>query len=92
MSNWLFHGNPKRFPVLDHLHDGESDIDWLITQHLDDVSIGYRFANPTIVGRGSHAIAGRHVGQSFASQRAGRPRLLPADTVVESLGGWSRCG
>lgn len=40
MSNWLFHGNPKRFPVLDHLRQGESDIDWLITQHLDDVSIG----------------------------------------------------
>ncbi len=40
MSNWLFHGNPKRFPMLDHLHNGESDIDWLITQHLDDVSIG----------------------------------------------------
>ena len=92
MSNWLFHGNPKRFPVLDHLRDGESDIDWLITQHLDDVSIGFHHADPTIVGRGCRAIFGQHVGRSLASQRDGRPRLLPADTVVESLGGWSRCG
>ena len=40
MSNWLFHGNPKRFPVVNHLRDGETDIAWRITQHLDDVSIG----------------------------------------------------
>ena len=24
VSNWLVHGNTKRFPVLEHLHDGES--------------------------------------------------------------------
>lgn len=39
MSNWVFQGNPKRFPVLDHLLDGETEIAWSVTQHLDDVSI-----------------------------------------------------
>lgn len=39
MSNWVFQGNPKRFPVLDHLLDGETDANWSVTQHLDDVSI-----------------------------------------------------
>jgi len=40
MSNWLFHGNPKRFPIIDDLRDGDADTNWVITQHLDDVSVG----------------------------------------------------
>ena len=38
MANWLFQGNPKRFPVLDHLLDGETEISWSVSQHLEDVS------------------------------------------------------
>ena len=40
MSNWLFQGNPKRYPVLDHLLDGEMDVDWSVTRHLDEISGG----------------------------------------------------
>jgi len=40
MSNWLFHGNPKRFPIIEDLRDGGAETNWGITQHLDDVSIG----------------------------------------------------
>lgn len=40
MSNWLFQGNPKRYPVLDHLLDGEMEIDWTVTQHLNEISGG----------------------------------------------------
>jgi len=39
MANWVFQGNPKRFPVLDHLRDGETEAAWSVTQHLDDVAI-----------------------------------------------------
>ncbi len=39
MASWVFQGNPKRFPVLDHLRDGETETSWSMTQHLDDVSI-----------------------------------------------------
>ncbi len=40
MANWLFHGNPKKFPIVDHLRNGGHDTNWPITQHLDDVSVG----------------------------------------------------
>ena len=40
MSNWLFQGNPKRYPVLDHLLDGEMQVDWSVAQHLDEISGG----------------------------------------------------
>ena len=39
-STWLFQGNPKRFPVLEHLLNGETKIDWSMTQHLQDVGDG----------------------------------------------------
>ncbi len=39
MASWVFQGNPKRFPVLNHLRDGETETSWSMTQHLDDVSI-----------------------------------------------------
>lgn len=40
MSGWIFQGNPKRYPVLDHLLDGEREINWSVARHLDDIQVG----------------------------------------------------
>jgi len=40
VSNWLFQGNPKRYPVLDHLLDGDTDVEWSVSRYLNDLFVG----------------------------------------------------
>ena len=78
MSNWIFQGNPTRFPVLDHLLDGETVADWSVTRHLDDISTNDRAAL-WVSGRRAGIYAIGHVTGSPFEGKAGDDWLDPAD-------------
>jgi hypothetical protein len=82
VSNWLFQGNPKKFPVLDHLLDGQKNIAWSVTQHLGDVSVNDD-AVLWVSGSGSGVYAIGHVAGPLFKDVAGDDWLDPADRGKE---------
>lgn len=82
MSNWLFQGNPKRYPVLDHLLDGEMDVDWSVTRHLDEISGGDNAAL-WVSGKRAGVCATGYVMDSPYIGRADDEWIEPADRGKE---------
>lgn len=52
MANWVFQGNPKRYPILERLRSGEREFGWSCSQHLDDLQGG---DNVVLWASGPHA-------------------------------------
>ena len=82
MSNWLFQGNPKRYPVLDHLLDGEMEVDWSVTRHLDEISGGDNAAL-WVSGKRAGVYATGYVMDSPYIGRADDEWIEPADRGKE---------
>jgi hypothetical protein len=78
MSNWLFQGNPKRYPVLDHLLDGETALSWSVSRHLDDLAIHDNAALWVSGSRAGIYAIGRVTGPPFEDE-ASDDWLDPAD-------------
>lgn len=78
MANWVFQGNRKRFPVLDHLLHGETEVSWSISQHLNDVSI-HDNAVLWVSGDRAGIYAIGHVAGPTFEDVAGDDWLDPAD-------------
>ena len=78
MANWLFQGNPKRYPVLDHLLDGERVISWSVARHLDALAVGDNAAL-WVSGERAGVYAIGHVTGSPFEGEAGDDWLDPSD-------------
>lgn len=78
MSNWVFQGNPKKSPVLDHLLDGETEVSWCVGRHLGELSL-HDNAVLWVSGDRAGVYAIGHVAGPPEEDVASEERLEPAD-------------
>lgn len=70
MANWLFQGNPKRYPVLDHLLEDEQFVGWSVTRYLKELAEG---------DKAVLWVSGKRAGVYAIGTVLGSPELGPAD-------------